>query len=52
MDVDLGFSQLVQDLVTTTEICFPSVFGCAHNIAPVYQENDGVGLQLSSQGKP
>ena len=42
----------IQDLVTTSEIYSPSVYGCAYNIDPVYQENNGVGLQLSSQGKP
>jgi len=36
--------EYVQDLVTNTEIYSPSVCGCAHNIDPVYQENDGVRL--------
>ena len=50
--VNLSFPQLVQDLVTTTEFYSPSVYRCAYNIDPVYQENDGVVLQLSNQGKP
>ena len=37
-----SLAELVQDLVTTTEIYSPSVYGCAYNIDPVCKENDGV----------